>query len=360
VRIMSVTALVCSAAAVMLAMPSSVAAQDVQYETVTKLDMPGAMGTAMRLAARMGGGSTETVETTYIKGRRMRTDSDDSSTIIDLEAGRFITLDHKAKTYVSMTFDEMLELTRAQAEQLKSGVREEGPADAESQVNFRFAVDATNERQQISGYNAARVFLTMEAEGEFTPEGETRREQAGTLVVLTDMWTSKDVPAFAALSTFNDASAQRFATQGSAMAEAMAAAFAGQPNMKVAFEQSAEQARKVDGMPIRTVTRFISVAHGQKFDRAMATDPKPEAGPGVAQQAGRAALGRLGRAAAAAAGGRQQQQQQAEPGQAQAEMTQATLMTVTSEVRNISSRTLDAALFEVPAGYRAVSLDAGR
>jgi hypothetical protein len=360
VRIMFVTALVCSAAAATLAQPASVAAQDVQYETVTKLDMPGAMGTAMRMAARMGGGSTETVETTYIKGRRMRTDSENSSTIIDLEAGRIITLDHKAKTYVSMSFDEMLEATRAQAEQLQSGGRAEGPADAESQVNVRFAIDAANERQKISGYDAERFFLTIEAEGEFTPEGEARREQAGTLVVLTDMWTSKNVPAFAALSSFNDASSQRFAAQGSAMAEVLAAAFAGQPNMQVAFEQSAEQARKMDGMPLLTVTRFVSVAPGHKFDRAMATEPKPDAGPGVAQQAGRAALGRLGRAAAAAAGGRQQQQQQAEPGQPQAEATQATLMTVTSEIRNISSRTLAATLFEVPAGYRAVAFDAGR
>jgi hypothetical protein len=343
------TALVCTAATAVLATPSSVAAQDVQYETVTKLELPGAMGTAVRLAARIGGASLETVETTYIKGRRMRTDSDDSSTILDLETGRFISLDHKEKTYLSMSFDEMLDMARAQAGQAREGAAQEARPEADAAMRFRFAVDATNERQRVAGYDASRVFLTMEAEGEYTPEGADAREQAGTLVVLTDMWTSKDVPAFGALSAFEDASAQQFAAQGSAFTEALAAAFAGEPGLQVAFEQSVEQARQVEGMAVRTVTRFITVAPGQAFDRALAVEPKAE-GPSVARQAGRAALGRLGARAAAAAG----RQQQDTPATQQSEATQATIMTVTSEVRNISSRTLDPGLFGIPEGYRAI------
>jgi hypothetical protein len=42
------------------------------------------------------------------------------------------------------------------------------------------------------------------------------------------------------------------------------------------------------------------------------------------------------------------------------EQSQATIAKVTSEVRNIRTATLDASLFEVPAGYRQVSPTAGQ
>jgi hypothetical protein len=90
------------------------------------------------------------------------------------------------------------------------------------------------------------------------------------------------------------------------------------------------------------------VAPEQKFDRQLAVAEKPR-GEGVARAAGRGLLGglagRLGR----------QQQQQAEAAE---EPTQATILKVTSETRNIRTRTLDASLFEVPAGYTERKLEA--
>ena len=56
----------------------------------------------------------------------------------------------------------------------------------------------------MAGYDAERFFLTMEAAAKAAPEGSTQREEAGTLVVLTDMWTSRGVPAFQARSAFED------------------------------------------------------------------------------------------------------------------------------------------------------------
>src|SRR5690606_10838477 len=122
-----------------------------------------------------------------------------------------------------------------------------------------------------------------------------------------------------------------------------AAAFADDPRVAVAFEQSMEEAEKIEGMSVRSITRFVTVAPGQQFDRAVATGAQEAARPSIAQQAGRAALGgvmgRLGR--------RSQPAEPAEPEQP----SQATIMTATSEVRNVSTASLDASLFEVPAGY---------
>jgi len=316
-------------------------AQDVQYETVTKLDMAGAMGTMMRAAAKLGGGSTEVVQKTYIKGNRMRTDLDKTSTIMDLDAKRLISLDHEAKTYTSMTFEQML----AQAQQAAAGMKNErsqaGEASGETKMKFRFSVDAGDRSEKIAGYNADRFFLTMEMEGEYTPEGETEREEGGTLVLLTDLWASEDVPTLKALSAFQDASAEQWASAGSAITKAIAAAFADEPDVEVAFEQSVQESKKIKGTPLRTVVHFIAVAPEKKFDRALAIEEKPKGG-GLAKAAGKGLLGGLA--------GRLGQKQEAQPA-VEEEPTQATILTVTTETRNISTKSVDASLFEIPAGY---------
>jgi hypothetical protein len=345
-RIRSSLALAVATATLLAVQPAE--GQDVQYETVSKFELAGAAGTAMRIAASLGGGSTESVETTYIKGRKMRTDSDGSSTIIDLDAGRFTLLDHKARTYSTFTFEEMAQ----KAQEVTSRVREDrqeatGQGGAEAEFEFRFSVDQANERQRIAGYDAERFFLTMEAEAEAVPEGGTGTEAAGTFVVLTDIWAAKDIPILQARSPFDDASAQRYAEAGAALSEGFAAAFADDPRIKVAFEQSVSEARKIEGMAVRSVMSFVTVAPGKRFDRAMITDAKAEE-PSLAQQAGRAALGgimgRLGRRAAAP-------EPTPEP-----EVSQATLFTVTSEVRNVTTGTVDPSQFEVPAGYTQVEI----
>jgi hypothetical protein len=345
----------CSLLAAAVAMPlfvSHAAGQDVQYETVTKLEFPGAMGTAMRLAARMGGGSLETVEKTSIKGNRMRSDIDKSSTIVDLDAGRFISLDHEAKTYTTFTFDEMIARAREASDALQADAQKRQVSsnpEARGEVRFRFAVDDAKQRERIAGYHADRFFLTMEADGEYVPEGAdaaAEREQSGTLVVLTELWASKDMPAFGAQAAFDRASAREYADASAMVMQSMAAAFADDPQLQVAFEQSTREAAKIEGMPVRTVTRFISVAPEQKFDRQLALEPRPQ-GPSVGAQAARAGLGRLARAAGAPRTPEPQQQQQQE-------LTQMTFMTVVSEVRNVSTRSVDAKLFEIPAGYREV------
>jgi hypothetical protein len=322
-------------------------AQDVQYQTVTKIELPGAAGTMLRVASRLGGGSTETIETTYIKGKRMRSDVDKQSTITDLEGRRMIHIDHAAKTYTTYSFDEALAQARQAGEELKANQRTvSGTDQAETQLSFKFSVEDAKQRERIAGYNADRFFLTMQAEGEYAPEEGAPREKAGTLVVLTEMWSSRDVPIFGAQGNFDQTMAKEYAAASGQLMEGIAAAFADDPQLKVAFEASARELSRMEGIPVRTITRFVSVAPDKQFDRAMAVDPKPS-GPGVAAQAARAGLGRL---AARAAGAQQQQA----PQQEAAEMTQMTFMSVTSEVRNVSTKNLDASLFEIPAGYREV------
>jgi len=206
-------------------------------------------------------------------------------------------------------------------------------------VRFRFTVEDGGQRERIAGYQADRFFLIMEAEGEYVPEGETEMERGGTLVVLTDLWASRDMPALAAVGQFQEVAAREYADASAALMEGIASAFAEDPQMRVAFEKSIDQIRDMEGMPMRSTTSFVYVAPDHTFDRELALGERR--GPSAAQQAGRAALrGLAGRV------GARGQPQQAEP-----ERTQMTVMKVTTEIRDVQTRTLDPSLFEVPAEY---------
>jgi len=329
-----------------------VRAQDVSYETLTKVEVPGALGTMMKAAAKLGGGSLDMVQKTYIKGNRMRTDMDKSSTIMDLDGRRFITLDHNAKTYTAMTFEQMAAQAQRAAEQLQNERTRAGTRATEksgqTDLKFRFKTDAADQSETIAGYDANRYFLTMEMEGEYTPEGATEKEKGGTLVLLTDMWAARDVPTMKALSAFRAASAQEWAGAESAITKAIATAFADQPGVDVAFEQSVKEARKIEGTPLRTVVHFVAVAPDQKFDRELTTAEKPRSG-GVLKAAGKGMLGGLA--------GRLGKKQEEQPATEAEQPTQATILRVSTETRNISTKAVDPKVFEIPAGYKEVKLE---
>src|SRR4029450_2117261 len=79
-----------------------VSAQDVQYTSVTKVDLGGGLNAIMRVA-----GASEVKENTYIKGKKLRSDSDKQSLIFDLDNSRYIILNHADKTYMSVPLSDM-------------------------------------------------------------------------------------------------------------------------------------------------------------------------------------------------------------------------------------------------------------
>jgi len=60
-------------------------AQDVRYTTVSRGEFGGALGRWMKLF----GGSSEVTEVTSIKGGKLRSDTEGSSTVLDLDAKAF-------------------------------------------------------------------------------------------------------------------------------------------------------------------------------------------------------------------------------------------------------------------------------
>ncbi len=342
-------------------------AQDVSYTTVGRAEFGGALGTMMRLVP---GAQDPTRQTTHIKGSFMRTDDEDSSTIVDMAEGRFIELDHKAKTFYTFTFADMAaqmqaagaDMRAAQAEARAERPNEEPPPEVEFET--KLTVERTGRTQRMDGYNAEQVLMVIEIIPKVAPEEGAEKEAAGTMVLFNDIWMSKDFPGYQAYKKATEELAKQAASNMDVegMGSALQQAFASDPRMKEAFEKSAEEMKGMDGLAVKTVSSFFMVPVGVPFDRAAAlaaADQPLAQGPDLggaaaagAREAARSAVsnitgGLLGR----------RRQQQPPPEEAAPPAKQAAITRVTSVIENVKAGGLSDDLFRAPSDYREVKPD---
>lgn len=320
-------------------------AQDVQYRSVTSLDMGMGLNFALKIA-----GASEVAQTTYIKGKRMRTDADKTSSIYDLERSRFIIINNDDKTYISaplsqMTaaFNEMAANGNIRAEKGTATATARDSAGNKADFTFHVKMDPTSERDNINGQDAQRSFATIETDVKVTPQGEAKATDAGTLVILIDSWNANGGPAYTAAHNFQQAMSKELREQAFAGSKGLGAAFAQNPQLGEAMKKASAEQRKMDGIGIKSTMYFVVVPPAISFDRDLAIKP-PEAGAGG--MAKRALGGMLG----GALRGRGRQDDKPAPG----EVKQSTLMKMTTEIRDVQTASLPASLFEVPAGYREI------
>jgi hypothetical protein len=131
-------------------------AQDVRYTTVSRGEFGGALGRWMKLF----GGSSEVTEVTSIKGAKLRSDTEGSSTVLDLDAKAFTWMDHEMKTYATMTFAQAVDRANAMVAQMEDSVEaakaqmEEAQAQREPQnvrYEVRFSSDRPGKKEQDRG-----------------------------------------------------------------------------------------------------------------------------------------------------------------------------------------------------------------
>jgi hypothetical protein len=337
-------------------LPSVLHAQGVTVQSIADVRLMGALGAAADIAARMGGGSMHDIATTtYVSGHRMRSESSVTGSIIDADAGRTTSIDHKAKTYVSMTFAEMAAAMQqgmqdAKKSAAKDKAKDPKATDDEMKVNYKVAVDRTGERAKIAGFDAERVFVTITMEGEVQSEGK-KDEQVGSLIFLMDQWLSKDAPQIAAMTEFQRAYAQKAGQEFRANIQGMQAAMAADPRMKDGFAAAQKELAKINGIALRSTTHIVLLPVGLAFDRKLAMgdataaaaakkDEKPKGG-GL-----RGMMGAI-KAAADDANKQEQANKNAPP-------KQSTMMMITDEVKSITRGAVAEEMFAPPAGYREV------
>ena len=323
-------------------------AQDVQYTTITKVDLGGGMNALMRMA-----GASEVKETAYIKGKKLRSDGEKQSTIFDLDNSRYIFINHSEKTYTSVPLADMARVATAnmrgiKAEASKDQMRGTAVDSAGNKADFvvDLKVEPTKERRNINGNDAERVIVTMETDVRVTPQGESQSQAAGKLVILMDTWNASSGPASDAVRAWEQAASKEVAAAAFGSRTNMGAAFSANPKMAEAMKKASEEAQKVEGIAVQSTMHLVIVAPEQKFDRALAL--KDTEGGGAAEKP-RGLRGMIGRAIESKA---QPKEQKAE----QQQQTQGTLAKVLTEIRDVRSTSVPASMFEIPAGYREVPL----
>lgn len=337
-------------------LPSVVLAQGVTVQSVADVRFMGALGTAANLAARLGGGSMKDIATTvYVSGHRMRSETSLTGSILDADAGRITSFDHKEKTYYSMTLAEMAAAMQQSMQSAKQSAAKDKAKDPkatedEMKVSYKVAVDRTGERAKIAGFDAERVFITVTMEGEAKSEGK-KDEPVGSMVFLMDQWLSKDAPQIAAMTEFQRAYSQKAGQEFRANIQGMQAAMAADPRMKDGFAAAQKEMAKINGIALRSNTHVVLLPVGLEFDRKLALGDGAAAATAKKDEkpSGGGLRGMMGAIKAAAEDANKQDQ-----ANKNAPPKQATIMMVTDEVKSITRGAVAAEMFAPPAGYREV------
>jgi hypothetical protein len=150
--------------------------------------------------------------TQYIAAERMRMSDGDNDTIVDLEAGKIVQIDHKKKTYYETTFAEMQQYFAQLDEMLASNPMMESMMGKATEIQ----VNETTTTREIVGRSCTDYVISM---------GKTFTE---TACVTPDL----KMPV-----QYYDASKMLYAMMGP---------------MATRFEKLLDELKKLDGFPLAT------------------------------------------------------------------------------------------------------------
>ena len=333
------------------------AAQGVQYKETTKVSIGGGLGFIARLA---GMNSTST---TYITENGQRSDEgDERSEVIDLEQGHFLSLDHKRKTYTVMRFSDMAAMAERAMEQVQEA-REEVEADvaqaeaeardaqAESNVEFDFdiQVDRTGRRANVNGADAEQVVMVVRTDVKDKSQPE---EESGSFYLVSDGWYAKALPGQATMEAFYRKMGE---TMGHEFMETDVApgimdAMQSDARMAPAMERAQEELSQLEGTPVRTTMHMVIVEYGKELDvDKLLGSASAAAAEAEEEKPRRRGLGGLLKKAQELAASEPEQTEQQD-------QSQATLLTVVTEMSDFQTSSIDPSIFSIPPAYRQVSL----
>jgi hypothetical protein len=278
-----------------------------------------------------------------VKGDRKATLNDTTGQIIDLAEEKVYDLDIKKKSYKVTTFAELRRRMQEAEKKAKEDVKREDskpqaaePEKNEPQVEIDFDVKNTGQVRSLNGFDTKQTVVTVTVR----EKGKTL-EQAGGLVMTTDLWLTQNIAAMKDVREFDTRYAKALygPMVADISAEQMATAMAMYPMMKPALGKMTAEGSKIEGTPILTTITMDTV----KSDEQVAQEAKESQGS-QQQDKGPATVGGLlggfaKRAAAKKMGGD-------EPAKAR-----TTFMTTTTEVLKVVTD-VNAADVAVPAVYK--------
>jgi len=348
-------------------------AQDLKYTVITRTELGGTTGRALGV---MPGTAEPVLETTFIKGNRIRKDeSPESSSVMDWDAGILTLLDHAARSYVQVSLEQMAEVAEAMAQSVEGtsselgeamvegsqeGAREAETAYAEgggdqASLDVRISSDRTGRTREFSGYSAEQVLITLEILGEHTPGEVDRESESGGLAIITELWLSRDFPEYRMMQEMDGAALARMkeGETGEGILGSLEALLTYDPRIKFAFEKNQETIDAMDGVALRTAMHVVSLPGWMPVDREQVLADQDRSLSDDAMDAAKSGTKDAAKSAVSQISGRLfGRKKEPEPGpEPPQEPQQSVIMRVISEVSDVELGDLDPVLFEPPVEY---------
>ena len=317
---------------------SSTLSADIRSDQRVKFQLGGALG---KLVNMFGGkGAREGVTSMVaVKGDRKVTMSDSTGQIVDLAEEKIYDLNVKNKTYTVTTFAELrkrMEEAKRDAEKTVRETPAEPSKPAEKDPNAKeyevdFDVKNTAETRTINGFNTTKSVMTITVR----EKGKTLND-AGGLVMTTDVWLTQNAPSTKDLVDFEMRYAQKMfgPMVAGASAQDTAMAMAMYPQMKPALDKMRAEGGKLSGTAILTDSRMEAVPPG--------TANQASAAPAAAEEPKKRGLGGM-------LGGLKKMAEEAEKNDS-GKPQRAIILTTSVEMLKLTTD-VEAAALAIPTGF---------
>ena len=309
---------------------------DFSYQETSKIT-GGMLAGMMKFAGVFSKQAREPMQSTVaLKGNRLAHRSSMHASIIDLDSKTITEIDLQKKTYSVMTFEQMKQML----DQMAQKMHQQKP---EAQMDLKVSAKATGNSKQVAGYDAKEMLVRIDMQATDEKSGQT-----GAMVVSIDLWIAPMVPGYGEIREFYRKMATELNwTPGGNM-------FMARPDVAKGMAEAMKEVAKLDGTPVYQTVTMGAAGTAASGDGTQTTAPPPQQ---TQQQSNRPSLSG---ALAGRFGLGRKQSQDSQPAQQQQQAPPGTLLEMTTEYTAFSSASVDAALFEVPAGFKKVEPDARR
>jgi hypothetical protein len=319
---------------------------DFQYTENSKITGGAAAG-AMKFAGVFSKDARQATQgaasTISIKGNKLRReDSLGMAEIIDLDGRRIIHLDNKKKTYSVMTFDEM----RAQMEEARRKAAEQQAKHNKGQqgqvtIVPKIQVSAGSGSKKLLNYTTKEMKVRVDME----MQSNDPKAQGQT----ANMWVSSD--AFIAPVKGYDEMKRFYARMAKELDWVPGAVLGANPQIAPAMVEYRKTAANLSGMPLLSM---VSVGmSGQPGAQQASADDQKQSSNGGNPNGGNPITHGIG-----GIFGKKKKKDDTTQEDASANASNpsppGSLMDTTIEVTSVSTNAVDAALFQIPEGYKQI------
>lgn len=331
---------------------------DYRYVETTKVTG----GTIMRMAKFPGMGKMTAPSTTthYFKGGKASSVTEQQANIIDADAGVFVAVNHEDKTFSKITFEEF----KAALEAI--GKKSQQQAKMDGEITFDMKVRDLGTTRKVLNLDAKgmEMKLTMTMK-------DKKSGQSVPMDITSEMYLVKGLAGSEEMKQFYLKMAKRLAFDLRNMRFMGMAQM--QPGMAEGMQKMSEEAQKLDGTALVTITKMMGMAgmgeipemsgpSGSDVSDAAAQAAANEAAREAAYQTSRSTGGRFGGLAGTAAGGmlggfgkkKPKEEAKAPETKPAAKAGPQSFMETTSEITAFGSDAIPETTFTVPSGYKEV------